>query len=551
MNRDTHLRRLQDDTFDVLVIGGGATGAGVALDAASRGLKTALVERDDFSAGTSSRSTKLIHGGVRYLEQAVKKLDRSQLNLVRDALKERATLLKLAPHLAHPLPILTPLYTWFNIPYMMTGLKLYDTLAGRANLAGSRFVGPKEALTRFPMLRREGLRGGVLYYDGQFDDARMNVALALTAAREGAAVANHLEVTGLLKAGGTLRGAAVRDALTGETWEITAKVVVNATGPFSDTIRHLDDPSAPPLLTASSGSHIVLDRRFSPPDTGLLIPQTDDGRVLFLLPWLGYTLVGTTDHPAPIEAHPQATEDDIAYILRHLATYFDLPVTRADVRAAWSGLRPLVSDPKAADTARLSRDHVLNIAPSGLVTIAGGKWTTYRKMALDTVDAALRVGGLHAGPSRTETLKLVGADGFRPDGAAGLVKGFGLEPDVAAYLHRAYGDRAPEVAGLARQYPERLAPEHPHLEAEVLYSARFEGAQTATDVLARRMRLAFVDQRAALEALPRVVQLLGEVFAWDETKKCAEMEAARAHLGVSAARSAPSPQAPTPPSAAP
>lgn len=534
MNRGAHLRRLQEEPFDVLVIGGGATGAGVALDAVSRGLRAALVERDDFSAGTSSRSTKLIHGGVRYLEQAVKKLDKTQFNLVRDALKERATLLKLAPHLARALPILTPLYSWFNIPYMMTGLKLYDTLAGRANLAGSRFVGRKEALARFPMLKQEGLRGGVLYYDGQFDDARMNVALALTAAREGAAVANHVEVTGLTKASGRLTGAAVRDTLTGRSWEMTAKVVVNATGPFSDAVRRLDDPHTPPMLTASSGSHIVLDGRFSPPETGLLIPETDDGRVLFLLPWLGYTLVGTTDHPASIEPNPQATEDDIAYILRHLEKYFNLPVTRADVRASWSGLRPLVSNPKAADTARLSRDHVLNISPSGLITIAGGKWTTYRKMALDTVDEAQRVGSLQAGPSRTETLKLVGAEGFRPDGAVALVQQFGLAYDVAEYLNRAYGDQAQEVAKLAQAHPERLVQGHPHVGAEVLYSAAHEGAQTATDFLARRTRLAFLDQRAALEALPRVVQLLSEALSWDAARQQAETEATRAYLGGSA-----------------
>ena len=416
MNRKAQLEQLQQGMFDVLVIGGGATGTGVALDAVSRGLKTALVERDDFSAGSSSRSTKLVHGGVRYLEQAVKGLDRTQFNLVRDALKERAVLLSNAPHLAHPLPILTPLYNWFQIPYMMIGLKLYDALAGRANLKSSRFVGREEALRRFPMLKKEGLRGAVLYYDGQFDDARMNVSLALTAAHEGAAVANHLEVTKLLKGGGRVAGASVRDTLSGETWDVRAKVVVNATGPFTDAIRHLDDEGAAPMLTASSGVHIVLDGHFSPPGTGLLIPQTDDGRVLFLLPWLGYTLFGTTDHPAAIEPNPQPSEDDIDYLLSYLGRYFDVPATRDDILATWSGLRPLVSDPKAADTAKVSRDHVVNTSSSGLVTVAGGKWTTYRKMALDTVDEVLKVGHLQAGPSRTEQLKLVGAEAFRPAG---------------------------------------------------------------------------------------------------------------------------------------
>ena len=530
MNREAQLNRLQNEHFDVLVVGGGATGTGVALDAASRGLKTALLERDDFSAGSSSRSTKLVHGGVRYLEQAVKRLDSTQFNLVRDALKERAVLLKIAPHLAHPLPILTPLYNWFQIPYMMIGLKLYDTLAGRANLKSSRFVGRDEALHRFPMLKREGLRGAVLYYDGQFDDARMNVSLALTAAEEGAAVANHVAVTGLLKDGERVQGASVRDTLSGNTWDVRAEVVVNATGPFTDAVRHLDDPDAPPMLTASSGVHIVLDGRFSPPGTGLLIPQTDDGRVLFLLPWLGYTLFGTTDNPATIEANPQPSEGDIDYLLSYLGRYFAVPATRDDILATWSGLRPLVSDPKAADTAKLSRDHVVNTSASGLITVAGGKWTTYRKMALDTVDEAVRVGHLRAGPSRTEDRKLVGAEAFDPDGAAPL-QARGLDAEVAEYLNRAYGDRAVKVAELAQTYPGRLVPGHSQLEAEVIYSATCEGADTAVDFLARRTRLAFLDQTAALSALPRVIELLADTLSWDEARKQREQQEAETYLG--------------------
>ncbi len=533
MNRKAQLEKLQQETFEVLVIGGGATGTGVALDAVSRGLKTALVERDDFSAGSSSRSTKLVHGGVRYLEQAVKKLDRTQFNLVRDALKERAVLLNNAPHLAHPLPILTPLYSWLQIPYMMIGLKLYDTLAGRANLKSSRFVGRDEALRRFPMLKKEGLRGAVLYYDGQFDDARMNVSLALTAAKEGAAVANHVEVTRLLKDGGQVRGASVRDTLSGKTWDVRANVVVNATGPFTDAVRHLDNKEAPPMLTASSGVHIVLDGHFSPPGTGLLIPQTDDGRVLFLLPWLGYTLFGTTDNPAAIEPNPQPNEGDIDYLLSYLRRYFDVPATEDDILATWSGLRPLVSDPKAADTAKVSRDHVVNTSSSGLVTVAGGKWTTYRKMALDTVDEAVRVGHLQAGPSRTEHLKLVGAEAFRPDGADTLAAQFGLDDDVAAYLNRAYGDQAVKVAELAGAHPKRLVPGHPQLEAEIVYTATHEGADTAVDFLARRTRLAFLDQEAALAALPRVISLLGETLAWDEARKQREQREGENYLGRS------------------
>src|SRR5690606_24529598 len=354
--------RLATESFDVLVIGGGATGAGTALDAASRGLKVALVERSDFAAGTSSRSTKLVHGGVRYLEQAVKHADRSQFSLVREALRERAVLLRNAPHLARPLPLLTPIYGALELPYYFTDLKLYDMLAGKANLAPSRLLGRPEAAERFPMLKRDGLRGAVEYHDGQFDDARMNVTLALTAAEHGAVVTNHAEVVSLVQRGGRVAGA--------------ARVVVSATGPFADAIRRRDDPDAPDMLKTSAGVHVVLPARFSPPDTGLLIPRTEDGRVLFLLPWLGHTLVGTTDNPAPVEADPVASDADVEYILRHVRRYFDLPVEAADVLSAWSGLRPLV-EPEAGGgegkaTARLSRDHVIATSGSGLVTVTGG-----------------------------------------------------------------------------------------------------------------------------------------------------------------------------------
>lgn len=528
MDREAHLERLKRDQFDVLVIGGGATGTGVALDAASRGLKVALLERDDFSAGTSSRSTKLLHGGVRYLEQAVKRLDRDQFRLVQDALHERATLIRLAPHLARPMPILTPLYSLLEVPYMTIGLKLYDLLAGRVNLAPSGFIGPGQAARSFPMLRKQGLRGAVIYYDGQFDDARMNVALALTAAQQGAAIVNHVEVKELLKTGGRLVGAVARDPLTGDEFEVRARVVVNAAGPFADAVRRLDDPDAPPMLTASSGVHLVLDGRFSPPETGLLIPRTDDGRVLFILPWLGYTLVGTTDNPAPIEAHPEATDAEAQYLLSHVARYFDLPIRSEDVLAKWSGLRPLVSDPKAADTAKLSRDHVLNASASGLLTITGGKWTTYRKMALDTVDVAVELGQLGGGPSRTQAIPLVGGADYE-DAEKRVSAHSGLDSDVARHLLQTYGDQAEQVLE-SDQSRRRLVEGHPYLEAEVTYSARHESARSAVDFLARRIRLAFVDQAAAAAAVPRTVELLSTALGWDEARSLAAAQQAYAYL---------------------
>ncbi len=519
--RDDRWTALTSNAYDLVVIGAGATGAGVALDAAARGLRVALIERDDVSAGTSSRSTKLIHGGVRYLEKAVKEFDRTQFNLVRDALHERATLIRIAPHLAKPIPLVTPLYNWLQVPYFMAGLKLYDGLAGRQNLAPSRFIDAQEAKRRFPMLQAEGLRGGVLYYDGQFDDARFNVAIALTAEEQGATVVNHVAATGFDKENGALNAVHVRDTLDGREGVVRTKAVVNATGPFSDAVRRMDDPNVDPMLSVSSGIHVMLDARFSPPETGLLIPETEDGRVLFLLPWLGHTLVGTTDNPAEIEPHPKAHEDDVAYVLRHVEKYFDIPVSRDDVKASWSGLRPLVADPDSDSTARLSRDHVIVTSPAGLVTITGGKWTTYRRMAVEAVDEALAVAGLDAPAVKTDELPLVGGAHFTPTGAGALQEAYGFDADVAAHLHTAYGDRADAVAQLARErgLEARLAPDHPILEAEVPWAAEHELAATSVDVLARRTRLAFLDTDAALAALPRVGELLQASLGWDDARR--------------------------------
>lgn len=534
--RDAALQALREarEPFDLLVVGGGASGAGAALDAVTRGLRVALVERTDLAAGTSSRSTKLIHGGVRYLEKAVKEFDRSQFALVRDALRERAVLIRNAPHLCHPLPLVTPVYSWPQVPYFMTGLKLYDALAGRANLQKSRFVDAREAKRRFPQLREEGLRGGVVYYDGQFDDARMNVAIALSAAERGALIATHAEVTELHEEGGRLTGARVLDRRGGGAFDVAARVVVNAAGPFADAVRALEDPDRVPMLSASSGIHVVLDARFSPPGTGLLIPQTEDGRVLFLLPWQGSTLIGTTDAPAEVTFEPRATDDEIDYVLRHVRQYFDVPVERSDVKAVWSGLRPLVSDPRAADTARLSRDHVVHVGPKGLVTVAGGKWTTYRTMAEDTVDTAVRVGDLAPpGPSATLELRLAGGERFDPTGA-GALQERGFPADVASHLHLAYGDRASLVADIAEGegLTARLARAYPYLEAEVVHAARHEFAATSIDVLARRTRLATVDVEAARAALPRVAALLASELCWDDAQRSRDDDESRRVIGT-------------------
>lgn len=528
MERAQLLERLASETFDLLVIGGGATGAGVALEAASRGLKTALVERYDFSEGTSSRSTKLIHGGVRYLEIAVKTFDRVQLNLVRDALHERAIMLRNAPHLSRPLWLLTPLYKFWEVPYYYAGLKIYDLLAGKARLQPAQYIDARGTLERFPSINSRGLKGSVAYQDGQFDDARFNVELALTAAQQGAVVLNYAEVKELLKKNGQLRGVVVRDGLSEREVEVAARVVVNATGPFCDTIRRKDDPDAPPLLKASSGIHIVLDKKYSPSDTGLLIPKTEDGRVVFVLPWLGGALVGTTDDPAPIVEHPRVSEEEIDYVLRQVKPYLG-EIPREAVRASWSGLRPLVSRPEA-DTARLARDHLIQKSPSGLLTLTGGKWTTYRKMALDLVNYAVRQFELKAGPSRTEQIPLLGGQGFEADGAKKLEQ-MGWSSDIAQHLHQSYGARAKVVAQIAAEgYRTQLAVEWPIIEAEVIYAARYEMACAPLDVLARRTRLAFLDTLAALAALPRVAELMGRELCWSKDRVVLEVEKARTRI---------------------
>jgi glycerol-3-phosphate dehydrogenase len=538
MTRQAILESLKTQgRFDLLIVGGGATGCGIAVDAASRGLKVALVEKNDFAEGTSSKSTKLVHGGVRYLEMAVKKLDRAQYHLVREALFERGIFLRNAPHLARRVPLVTPLYRWWEVPYVFAGLVLYDLLAGRLGLGKSILVGGREAKRRFPMLRGENLKAGVIYYDGQFNDSRMAITLVLTAQKHGAVTANHVEALSFEKKDGRLCGARVRDSLGGEEFDIRARCVVNATGPFVDRLRQMDDPTVNPVVEAASGIHIVLSSRFVPPDTGLLIPKTDDGRVLFVLPWQGHALIGTTDTPTEIVEHPRATEDEIAYVLRHINRYFDLSVQRGDVLAAWSGLRPLVKFDETANTAQQVREHLLMVSPSGLVTMAGGKWTSYRRMAEEAVDRAIASAGLQAsGPCRTLDLKLFGAEHYAPEILQVLTKDYGLEADVAEHLRHAFGDQAMSVARLAENegFSARLHPDHPYIEAEVIHAARHELAERASDVITRRIPLAILDNAAAQAALPRVVELMAGERGWDEERRRQESALAVERLRISA-----------------
>ncbi|NWU57101.1 GPDM protein, partial [Dromas ardeola] len=530
--------------FDVLVIGGGATGCGCALDAVTRGLKTALLERDDFSSGTSSRSTKLIHGGVRYLQKAIMKLDFEQYKMVKEALEERANLLEIAPHLSAPLPIMLPVYKWWQLPYYWFGIKLYDMVAGSQCLKSSYVLSKSRALELFPMLRKDELVGAIVYYDGQHNDARMNLAIALTAARYGAATANYAEVLRLLKttdpASGKQRvcGVRCRDVLTGQEFDVKAKCVINATGPFTDSVRKMDDQEVPNICQPSAGVHIVMPGYYSPDNMGLLDPATSDGRVIFFLPWEKMTIAGTTDSPTDVTSHPIPTEEDINFILNEVRNYLsvDVEVRRGDVLAAWSGIRPLVTDPNSKDTQSISRNHVVTISDSGLVTIAGGKWTTYRAMAQDTIDAAIQAHDLKAGSSKTIGLQLQGAEDWSPTLYIRLVQDYGLESEVAQHLASTYGDKAFEVAKIAqvtgKRWPivgKRLVSEFPYIEAEVVYGVK-EYARTAVDMISRRTRLAFLNVQAAEEALPRIVDIMAKELNWNEQKKKEEFEAAKKFL---------------------
>lgn len=559
----------QSKEYDLLVIGGGATGTGVALDAATRGLKVALVERDDFASGTSSKSTKLVHGGVRYLEKAVFELDYSQYALVKEALRERRYFLDTAPHLSSWLPIMIPVSKWWQAPYFWAGTKFYDFLAGAENIESSYFLTKSKALNAFPMLKHENLFGALVYYDGAHNDSRMNVSLAMTGALYGATVVNHMEVTGLTKdEHGRLNGAMVKDLVPGmngkeaEPFKIRAKGVINATGPFTDSIRKMDDQSVPEIVAPSSGIHVILPGYYSPTKMGLIDPHTSDGRVIFFLPWHGNTIAGTTDAPCNITQNPIAGEEEISWILKEVQNYLqpDIKVRRGDVLAAWSGIRPLVRDPKKSKSEGLVRNHLLTTSDSGLLTISGGKWTTYRQMAEETVDKAIRkfklstsslldppmISGVSNfaddapldGTCQTHKVRLVGAHGWSKTLFINLIQHFGIETEVAKHLCEAYGDRAWQVAALCgptgSRFPvrgERISTLYPFVDGEVRYAIRHEYASTAVDVLARRTRLAFLNAQATLEALPKVIDLMSEELNWSKIRKEKEWKDSLAFLG--------------------
>jgi len=499
LNRISSLKQIADPPqYDIVVIGGGATGLGIAVDGASRGLKTVLLEQNDFAKGTSSRSTKLVHGGVRYLAMG-------DFKLVREALRERGILFANAPHIAHIQPFVIPCYSLFSKWKYLIGLKLYDWLAGRYSIGKSTLVTKGEIQQSFPFLKSKNLTGGIRYFDGQFDDARLAIHLAQTATAHGATILNYSRVTSLLKSdNGTVNGVRFADLNTGTDHELKARTVINATGVFVDDVLMMDAGNHKPIVKPSQGTHIVLNQSLLGGNEALMIPKTSDGRVLFGVPWHGHLLLGTTD--VPVERHsldPKPSDMEIDFILGTAAKYLTKAPGKADVLSVFAGLRPLAA-PQHDDgaTKEISRDHKLMTSSSGLITITGGKWTTYRKMAEDTVNKAIEIGKLARQPCRTKSVKIHGYTEEKYPGH-----------------WEVYGSDAPRIQQLAETHPawkEKLHRNFEHIAAEVVWATRYEMALTVEDVLARRLRILFLDTRASLEMAPKVAKIMAVELEKDE-----------------------------------
>lgn len=499
LNRETALHdAITTPQWDVAIIGGGATGLGIAVDAATRGYKTLLLEQHDFAKGTSSRSTKLVHGGVRYLAMG-------DIKLVYSALRERGLIFRNAPHLAHAQSFVIPCYSHFSKWKYLIGLKLYDWLAGKSRIGRSSFVSKKETREHFPRLKSIGLKGGVRYLDGQFDDARLAINLAQTAVAYGATVLNYSKVTALLKGpDGKISGVKFTDEETERQIEINAKAVINATGVFVDDILQLDVYEHRPLVKPSQGTHIVVDRSFLGNQEALMIPETSDGRVLFGVPWHNHVLLGTTD--TPIDTHslePRPLDAEIDFILKTAAAYLTPAPRREDIRSVFAGLRPLAAPEKSdGSTKEISRDHKLIISTSGLITITGGKWTTYRKMAEEAMDKAIATADLESRPCRTETIKI-----------------HGYHTQQQADHWAVYGSDASHIQALCDTNPklaEKLHTDFDHIGAEVVWSVRHEMARTVEDILARRFRILFLDAAKSMEMAPKVAAIMAEQLAKDD-----------------------------------
>ncbi|GAO41707.1 glycerol-3-phosphate dehydrogenase [Flavihumibacter petaseus NBRC 106054] len=499
------LRRLSaEKKWDCIIVGGGATGLGIAVDAASRGYSTLLLEAADFAKGTSSRSTKLVHGGVRYLQQG-------NVRLVMEALRERGLLRQNAPHLVKDQSFVLPNYKWWEGPFYGIGLKIYDWMAGRLGLGPSTLLSREETLELVPTLDPEGLRGGVVYHDGQFDDARLAINLAQTAVEHGACLINYCRVESLLKRHQKIAGVRITDTLSGETFEPESSCVFNATGVFSDRLRQNDQPGKPTLLALSQGTHLVVDKSFLQSDTAMLIPETSDGRVLFAVPWHQKLLIGTTDIPvAEASAEPIPTAEEIGFLIKNIGRYLSRDPGINDILSVFSGLRPLVRG-NGGNTAGLSRDHFIECSDSGLITITGGKWTTYRKMAEDAVNAAIRAELLTDSPCITSTLPVHGALQNTDFTAARYY--YGSDREALEQLELVN----PELSGM-------LHPRLPYRHTEIHWAARKEMCMTVEDALSRRTRALLLDARAAIEAAPAVAAILANEHGYPKSWEITQVE---------------------------
>ena len=518
---------------DVCVIGGGATGAGCALDAQLRGLKTTLVEAGDFASATSSASTKMVHGGVRYLQEAATRLDINQYRLVEHALRERIHMLRNAPHLARPLEFFIPCLNRWQEIYYGIGSKAYDWIAGKGSLLPSRFIARSEALRRLPALPPERVAAAVSYSDGQFDDSRYNLALIQSFVSAGGTALNYARVTGFERdSSGRLAAALAEDCIGGRSVRVEARVFVNATGPFSDSVRLLATPGVPPRIRPSKGVHVLFPLDGFPDDLALLVPKTEDGRVIFAIPWLGRLLVGTTDDAVPIDSPMLTTREEVKYLLRQLNVYLAKPLKVEDVVSAFAGMRPLVSSPNAQDTKTLIRDDEVEVDPaSGLVSILGGKWTTYRLMAERTINRVQEILGRAPTPARTHDYPLSGANGYTADYWRTLTPQ--VPETTARHLAAKYGTCAGEVLALIVEEPElsaQLSPDAPSIRAQVVYAARNEAAETIEDVLLRRIGLQFYSWRSALAAAPTTAELLGRELDWSADRIAAAVADYTANL---------------------
>jgi glycerol-3-phosphate dehydrogenase len=518
-SRTEELDNIADQEFQLCVIGGGATGSACALDAQLRGIPTVVLEAGDFAGATSSAATKIIHGGVRYLEEAIKGADLQEYHVLVRALHERVRMLENAPHLTRRLEFLVPSYHWLDVAYLDIGLKIYDWLAGPGRISPSKFLSRDETLEHMPELNAEGLLGSVAYADGQFDDARYNLALVQTFTAAGGNALNHARVTDFVRgANGKISGVIAKDHLTENTFTVTARAFVNATGPLSDSIRQLATPTVHKRMRPSKGSHILLPLEVFPTEDALLIPKTEDGRVLFAVPWGGRLLVGTTDEEVSPDAELVVTKQDVEYMLRHLNQYLARPVTPSDIVAGFAGARPLVGSEDSGDTKKLARDDVIEVDPaSGLISIMGGKWTTHRAMAEDTIHVVQKALGLPQTESLTRNHILHGGEGFTDDYWKKLCRAHPISEGTARHLAAKFGTASEKILELTVEDPTFMQPIHAEgraIRAEVVYAVRYEMAATIEDVLARRVGMQFYSWTDCIDAAPIVGSLMMKELQW-------------------------------------